>query len=116
MAWYGFLLTREAPRPARINGLDYWTRVQGRDHWRLETAGRDTQGNWAPWARRLLGAVAADADWLEFADHRAGVYRVARLDNQGRLAGWLMIAPEPDSLPERIWLGSLFARLDPGKP
>ncbi len=111
MAWYGFLLLRDRPEPAHINGLDYWVRIRGRDHWRLEMTGIEARSHWAPWARRLLGAVRPDADWLEFADRSAGGYRVASLDADGRLNACLMIATTPAALPERDWLGRLFAKI-----
>lgn len=110
MTWYGFLLTRATPDPQNFNGLDYWTRVRGYVHWRVEMAGREAQSNWAPWARRLLGAVRPEADWLEFSDNAGCSYRVASLDNNGRLDACLMLAASPAALPARDWLGGLFAR------
>ena len=110
MTWYGFLLTRRRPEAAHINGLEYWVRIREAAHWRLEMAGGESQSKWGPWARRLMGAVRPDADWLEFTDPRAGGYRVASLDSEGRLEACLMLAPEPELLPERDWLKRLFER------
>ncbi len=110
MGWYGFLLTRDKPQPAHINSLDYWTCIRGHEHWRLEIAGRERHSHWAPWAKRLLGAVTPNADWLEFVDGRRGHYRVASVDADGRLDACLMLATAPASLPGRDWLGRLFAK------
>lgn len=111
MAWFGFVMTRQPAQPDAINGLDYWVKIRGYDHWRLEIAGRETQSKWGPWARRLLGAVRPDADWLEFADKRAGIYRLARVGFSGCLEACLMLAPRPDLLPDRSWLSKTFGKI-----
>ncbi|MEX2575182.1 MAG: nitrate reductase [Halofilum sp. (in: g-proteobacteria)] len=62
--WYGFLLAREGLDIAHAPGPEYWVRIKGERFWRYELAGRDAPGDWAPWARRVLGAPGPAADWL----------------------------------------------------
>lgn len=108
-AWHGFMLSREPLRAREDPGLDYWVRIKGECFWRYELAGREAPADWAPWARRQLGAVRGDADWLEYRDPRGGRYRAAALD-EGRLRACLFVAPEPPALPARAWLAQLFQR------
>jgi assimilatory nitrate reductase catalytic subunit len=106
-AWHGFLISRLPVAPGRNAGIDYWTRVREKSGWRLELAGCERRDHWTLWARRLLGAVGPDADWLEFHDAGAGNYRAARIDG-GHLAACLCIAASPAALPPREWLGALL--------
>ena len=103
--WYGFVLARR-----RLAQLDvaWWSVVQGEGFSRHELAGRNTPSSWSPWARRFLDAGAPDADYLEYDDDTAGVYRSAHVIGE-RLESCLYISRRPE-LPERAWLGSLFAR------
>ncbi|HEY5717118.1 MAG TPA: molybdopterin-dependent oxidoreductase, partial [Motiliproteus sp.] len=100
-AWYGFLLSR--------NGITadctYRVRVSGEQHTRLELADRNAITNWRAQAQEWLGH---DGEWIEYSDPANGNYRCARIEN-GQLQAVLMIATTP-SLPERDWLGSLFAK------
>ncbi len=107
--WYGFLLARAGIDIAREFGPDYWVRVKGEHFWRYELAGRDTPGDWAPWARRVLGAAGPTADWLEYRDDRAGRYRAAAL-RDGAIHACLYVAGEPPELPTRSFVGGLFAK------
>ncbi|WP_029923327.1 nitrate reductase [Nevskia soli] len=100
--WYGFLLVR---RPVEITDLAYWARSSGTQFQRYEFAGRGRDRDWSAWVRaRLAGA----GEWLDYADASAGAYRAARIDN-GRLEACVFVSPRPD-LPEREWLGALFAK------
>jgi assimilatory nitrate reductase catalytic subunit len=100
--WYGVVYTRaDLPPPNAM----WWTRVQGEKFIRYEIAGR-APANWTLEARRLLGAGAADVDWLEYKDPAKQVYRGAWLVDD-RLEGVIYIAPTPE-LPERSWLARLF--------
>jgi assimilatory nitrate reductase catalytic subunit len=60
------------------------------------------------WARTLFGANSADADWIEYLDRGAGVYRGALLV-EDRMSACVFISPRPD-LPSRTWLSSLFTQ------
>jgi len=100
--WQAFVLSRNAPR---LDALTWWTRVQGEGYLRFEAGGRGAVG--ADWARALLGADAG-ADWIEYEDRSAGVYRAALLSD-GRLQACVLVA-KAGALPPREWLGSLFGR------
>ena len=54
----------------------------------------------------LLGAHPADADWLEYEDASAGIYRGALLSGD-RISACAFISARPD-LPARTWLAALF--------
>ena len=100
--WYGFLLVR---RPVEITDLAYWARSSGTQFQRYEFAGRGRDRDWSAWVRaRLAGA----GEWLDYADASAGAYRAARIAD-GRLEACVFVSPRPD-LPEREWLGALFAK------
>ena len=98
--WQGFLLTRSPMEP----GVgEYLVRVRAREHYRYELAGQQAPTDWGAWvAAHLLGP----GEWLEYADPAAGRYRCARI-HHGRLQLALFVAP--DTLPDRSWLGELFA-------
>jgi assimilatory nitrate reductase catalytic subunit len=102
--WYGFALTRE---PHAVTQACHWTRIQGRQLTRYELAGRTSASQRSAWARNWLDLPADGADWLEYEDAAAGVYRAVRLVDE-RLAACIFISPRPD-LPSRAWLASLFA-------
>jgi assimilatory nitrate reductase catalytic subunit len=100
--WYGFLLVR---RPVEVTDLAYWARSSGAQFQRYEFAGRGRDRDWAAWVRARLGGAG---EWLDYADASAGAYRAARIAN-GRLEACVFVSPRPD-LPEREWLGALFAK------
>jgi assimilatory nitrate reductase catalytic subunit len=102
--WYGVLFTRE-----RISDppVTWWTEVCGDGFFRYEMAGRHVAPPETSWARKLLD-VQASADYLDYEDAAAGVYRGALLvDN--RLVQSICIARSP-RLPSRPWLASLFEK------
>jgi assimilatory nitrate reductase catalytic subunit len=108
--WYGVLFTRTAL--AGEPGATWWTQVRGDGFYRYELAGRHTspaarQQSRHAWARRLLNATEATADFLDYEDTASGVYRAAFLID-GRLVACICIAPNPQ-LPSRTWLANLFA-------
>lgn len=105
VSWHGFALAR---RPLDVGDVTWWTRVQGRQFVRHELAGRRVYRDWSPWARRLLGACQADADWIEYMDSGTGAYRAALLADD-RLIACLFLSPSPN-LPARGWLSELFSR------
>ena len=102
--WHAFVLSRT---PLKLDGVAHWTRVQGEQFLRYELAGRNRLDDLAGWARDLLGVTDIDADWLDYADASAGVYRAVHLED-GRIAQCVYVSPRPD-LPSRAWLASLFA-------
>jgi assimilatory nitrate reductase catalytic subunit len=111
--WYGVLFARE-----HIADPDttWWTRVRGEGFIRYELADREL----APaknrsrhdWARRVLHAIEAHADYIDYEDTASGIYRCALLIDS-RLAACLYLSRSPQ-LPSRPWLASLFTqeRLD----
>jgi assimilatory nitrate reductase catalytic subunit len=103
--WHGFLLTRE---PRDVTDVTWWTLIRGKGFSRYELAGREIPPDWSLWMRQRLGADAMDADYLEYHDPEAGVYRAARLVDD-RLAACLYVSRRLD-LPERGWLAGLFAK------
>ncbi|MUI13992.1 molybdopterin-dependent oxidoreductase [Massilia dura] len=102
--WHGFVLSRTA---LELDQVAYWTRAQGAGFQRYEMAGRNRIADFGAWARELLGVHDEDADWLEYADRSAGVYRAVHIVDD-RIAQCIFVSPRPD-LPERAWLAGLFS-------
>jgi len=102
--WYGFVLTREA-----IDAPDFawWTAIRCPGFWRYEIAGRaapcDTRASVRKWVR----AFDTDADYIEYRDDAAGIYRAAHIVDD-RLEACVYLSARPD-LPPRDWLSGLFA-------
>jgi assimilatory nitrate reductase catalytic subunit len=105
VAWYGFVLSRAQPA---LDDVTHWTRIQGRSFHRYELAGRSPIADHGAWAARLLGVDAADADWLEYQDGSAGMYRAVHVVDD-RIDACVFLSPRPD-LPSRAWLASLFLK------
>ncbi|MGZ9711762.1 molybdopterin-dependent oxidoreductase [Glaciimonas sp. GNP009] len=105
VAWHGFILSR---KELDLDSVTHWTRIQGRTFARYEFAGRNIINDHGQWTRELLKIADPDADWLEYADTTAGVYRAAHLVDD-RIDICVFISPRPD-LPSRAWLASLFAK------
>src|SRR5450830_1294497 len=103
VAWHGFILSRKA---LALDEITHWTRIQGRDFARYELAGRTSIADHGEWARTLLGVHDIDADWLEYEDRTAGVYRAVHVEHE-RIDMCLFLSKRPD-LPSRAWLASLF--------
>jgi assimilatory nitrate reductase catalytic subunit len=103
--WYGFLLSRA---PVDITDVTWWSALRGDGFFRYELAGREIPTDWSEWLRQRLGASDCDADYLDYHDPASGIHRGARLV-ESRLAGCLFVSRRPD-LPERGWLGGLFAK------
>lgn len=104
---FGFALSRW---PLKLAGLDYWARIRGQQHERYEFASTElpaaAEGDWGIWARACLN-LPEGADWLEYRDARAGIFRAAGLLD-GRVMAVLFLGPDP-ALPERRWLAELFS-------
>ncbi|MYM33768.1 molybdopterin-dependent oxidoreductase [Duganella sp. FT94W] len=103
--WHGFILSRDA---LNLDSIAHWTRIQGREFARYELAGRNTIKDHAGWSRALLGVGDPDADWLEYEDKTAGVYRAVHVVND-RIEQCIFMSPRQD-MPSRAWLASLFAK------
>jgi len=101
-AWHGFLLSRER---LNLKGVDYWSCARTGQTWRYELAGVADVGDWAHWARAVLGG---GADWIEYSDAAAGRYRAARIVD-GRLDVCLFVA-RAGALPGQERLLPLFDR------
>jgi assimilatory nitrate reductase catalytic subunit len=103
--WQGFILSRRA---LNLDSLAHWTRIQGSDFTRYEVAGRERITDHGAWARHWLGVADPDADWLEYEDKAAGVYRAVHVvDDRIDLCLFLSAGP---ALPPRDWLAGLFAK------
>jgi assimilatory nitrate reductase catalytic subunit len=105
-AWYGFALSQSDITP---DGAAWWARSIGPGFVRYELAGEAAPADWDLWARRVLGAAERTGEWISYRDQRALRFRFAELRN-GRLASCLFVAPRPELLPTRDWLGEMFAR------
>ncbi|HWU68519.1 MAG TPA: molybdopterin-dependent oxidoreductase [Stenotrophobium sp.] len=103
--WHGFILSRRA---LDVDGVTWWTRIQGRQFLRYELGGRGPVQDWPAWGRALLGAQDPAADWLEYSDATAGIYRGVLMQGE-RIEACVFVSPRPD-LPSRAWLSSLFGK------
>ncbi len=103
VAWHAFILSR---RELALGGVTHWTRIQGRAFARYELAGRTPIAGFNAWARQLLELEDGQADWLEYEDGSAGVYRAVHLVDE-RIEQCVFVSPRPD-LPARAWLAGLF--------
>jgi assimilatory nitrate reductase catalytic subunit len=104
-AWHGFALSQGDITP---DGASWWARSIGPGFVRTEMAGEAAPADWDLWARRVLGAAERTGEWISYRDQRALRFRFAELRN-GRLASCLFVAPSPELLPARDWLGEMFA-------
>ncbi|MBE3033251.1 MAG: molybdopterin-dependent oxidoreductase, partial [Actinobacteria bacterium] len=105
VAWHGFVLSRRA---LDTDDATWWTRIQGKQFLRYELAGRQHLGSVHDWARTLLGVTDPHADWLEYEDATAHVYRAVHVVDD-RIEACVFLSPRPD-LPSRNWLAGLFAQ------
>lgn len=103
--WHSFILSRTE---INLDSVAHWTRIQGKAFARYELAGRNNIGDFGAWARALLGVEDPDADWLEYEDKTAGVYRAVHVVDD-RIEQCFFLSPRQD-MPSRAWLASLFAK------
>ncbi|MEO5934076.1 MAG: molybdopterin-dependent oxidoreductase [Duganella sp.] len=103
--WHSFILSRAE---VDLESVAHWTRIQGREFARYELAGRNTISDFGLWARGVLGVQDLDADWLEYEDRTAGVYRAVHVVND-RIEQCIFLSPRQD-MPSRAWLASLFVK------
>ncbi len=130
--WYGLLLTRrplvrsegsegsersERPeRPERSDGSEqpewrgvaWWVLARGDGFLRYELAGRGVPSDWTERGRDWLGATGPEADYLDYCDEAAGIYRAAHVVDD-RLDACVYISRRPE-LPGRGWLAGLFSK------
>jgi assimilatory nitrate reductase catalytic subunit len=109
VAWHGFVLSRgELPIAAAALLDTWWTRVTGAQFNRYELAGRNDETDWPALARRALDATDESADWLEYEDRSAGIYRAALVVDD-KITACIFVSKRSD-LPSRAWLSGLFAK------
>jgi assimilatory nitrate reductase catalytic subunit len=102
--WYGFLLTRGALGEPDVS---WWTMIRGEQFLRYEMAGRRMPADSSAWMRELLAVTDPEADYLDYSDDSAGIYRAAHIVDDC-LAACIYVSRRPEQLPARNWLGSLF--------
>jgi assimilatory nitrate reductase catalytic subunit len=105
-AWQGFILSREA---VDQDQLAHWTRIQGKQFAHYEFSGREHITDHSAWARGILGVTDPDADWLEYEDKSAGVYRAVHVIDD-RIDMCIFLSATSVTLPSRNWLAGLFAK------
>lgn len=108
VSWHGFALSRTTPS---LDDVTYWTRIQGAQFVRYELAGRkhfEGSDDHRAWARAMLDVDDPHADWLEYEDRSAGVYRAVHVVND-RIEACVFLSERPE-LPARTWLSTLFAK------
>jgi len=105
-SWFGFALTRDAPRNV---DADYWSLARTAFGWRMELAGLRAVEDFERHARRLLGAAQDDCVVAE--DRRKGSFRFLAL-RDGRARGFLIVSREPVEA-ARDFLAENFASGDP---
>jgi assimilatory nitrate reductase catalytic subunit len=108
--WYGVIASR---RPIATGEITWWVLAHGAGFRRYEIAGRNRPGDWGEWVRALLESNTLEADYLEYSDAAAGIYRGAYIVDD-RLQACAYFSRRPD-LPARSWLASLLTqeRLQP---
>jgi len=102
--WQAWVLSNE---PLNIEDVEYQVKIKGDGFWRYQLAGSTESDSYLALIRRLLSGLG-QGDWLEFQDNDAGVYRLAKLQDQ-QLIGCVFLCTQGD-LPESDWLGSLFQK------
>ncbi|WP_244817078.1 nitrate reductase [Caballeronia sp. Lep1P3] len=107
VTWHGFSLSRQAPA---LDTVTHWTRVHGARFVHYELAGRNrfdaSHDDHRAWARSLFQLDDPRADWIEYEDKSAGIYRAAHVLDD-RIESCVFVSERPD-LPARAWLASLF--------
>jgi assimilatory nitrate reductase catalytic subunit len=104
--WYGFVLTRRALGTPNVS---WWTMIRGDQFLRYEMAGRRMPADSSAWMRELLAVTDSKADFLDYSDVAAGIYRAAHIVDD-RLDACIYVSLRPNQLPARNWLGSLFTQ------
>ncbi|MHA7834837.1 MAG: molybdopterin-dependent oxidoreductase, partial [Algiphilus sp.] len=103
-AWTGFLFTR---RPAALDGVTWWVRIQAPDCLRYELAGLQWPDDMEAFAQTLT-ELPGTADWIVYADRAAGSYRAICFDADDRVLACLFLS-QSGALPARDWLTGQMA-------
>jgi assimilatory nitrate reductase catalytic subunit len=107
--WHAFVLSRRPLVRAALDGLLWWTRVQGTQFTRYEIAGRRAPADWRGWAKDLLSSAPPGTEWLQARDSASPMYRAALVCGD-RLEACVFVSPHAENLPARGWLAGLFER------
>lgn len=103
--WTGFVFTR---RPAHLEEVAWWVRIQATDCLRYEIAGMEWPEDMAHFAQRLT-ALPGHADWIAYADPSLGSYRAICFDADDRVQACLFLSRD-EALPARDWLAAQMAK------
>jgi assimilatory nitrate reductase catalytic subunit len=103
--WHGVIAARQ---PVATREMTWWALVSGAGFRRYEVAGRKRPPDWSEWVRALLAVGTLEADYLEYSDAAAGIYRGVHIVND-RLQACAYFSRRPE-LPARSWLTSLLTR------
>jgi assimilatory nitrate reductase catalytic subunit len=104
--WQGFILSR---RELTITESEYQVKIKGEQFYRYELAGVTLPEDWRSSVQKnLCSTTAENPQWQEYQDSAKGNYRAAQIINK-QLETVIFIAAD-NTLPERSWLTSLFAK------
>ncbi|UOA10244.1 nitrate reductase [Methylobacter sp. S3L5C] len=105
--WQGFILSR---RELTITESEYQVKIKGEQFYRYELAGVSLPEDWRSSVQKnLCSANAENTQWQEYQDSAKGNYRAAQIINR-QLETVIFIAAD-NTLPDRGWLTSLFAKM-----
>jgi assimilatory nitrate reductase catalytic subunit len=104
--WYAFILSRHE---LNLHNIEYWVKNKADQYYRYELASTALSESWPAWINAHLPNINQTAnDVLEYADSGLKQYRAAYLlDNA---LDTVIFIDGANTLPERAWLGSLFAK------
>ena len=103
--WHGFIFSRV---PLTVDAITLLDARAGRPVHPLRAGRARRRGGLAGLGRKLLGVDDPGADWLEYSDASAGLYRAVLIENE-RVQSCIFVSPRAD-LPARAWLAGLFAK------
>lgn len=102
--WYGFIVSRH---PLVLDGIDYTVLVKGDGYYHYELAGEKLIRNWQSHLAHQLVPYSGKLAWQTYQDDKKSLFRSACFADD-ILQAILILSPH-SQLPERSWLGSLFA-------
>ena len=104
--WQGFILSR---RELTITETNYLVKIKGEQFYRYELAGKTPPEDWHNYVQKNLGSsTEKNTQWQEYQDAGIGNYRAAQIINN-QLETVIFFTAD-NTLPERNWLSSLFAK------
>ncbi|WP_347985829.1 molybdopterin-dependent oxidoreductase [Methylomonas sp. AM2-LC] len=104
--WYAFILSRHA---LKLDNIEYWIKNKADHYYRYELASAALSQSWPDWiSQHLPNSHQTANDVMEYADSGLQQYRAAYL-HENELDTVIFI-DGTNTLPERAWLGSLFAK------